>query len=64
MKKVIYVSPDYCGRMIDFEKLQQDEKYQIAKVNECMEIFTVEEFADAFNGGLISDEGFIYIVNL
>ena len=63
-KKVIYVSPDYCGLRIDFENLQQEGKYQIAKENECMEIFTVEEFADAFNDGLISDEGFIYVVNL
>ena len=59
--KVIYVSPEY-DDILWFAKQTDEMKYQIAKDDNNMSIYTLDNFAKAFNGYIISDEGYIFII--
>lgn len=59
--KVIYVSPDY-DDILWFAKQTDEMKYHIAKNDNNMRIYTLDNFAKEFNDDIISDEGFIYII--
>lgn len=64
--RIIYLSPNYEGSISEFEALSNDEKVCEAKncPNDDIQLFGLEEFADAFNGERISDLGFIYVVTI
>lgn len=63
MTRVIYISPNF-DDVEKFMSLSDEEKSQIAKEEAEMTIFTLEELECAFNEGLISDLGYLKIVNL
>ena len=64
MKKVIYILPDYEDdfSIDEFERETDDVKLHIAKNCNYMYVFSLEEFQQKFNNGLISDGGYIFIV--
>lgn len=59
--KVIYVSPDY-DDILGFERQTDESKLHIARNDNNMRIYSLDEFAKAFNDEMISDQGFIYII--
>ena len=65
-KKVIYIESDYIDRdefsYDGFDKLTNDEKLKVANNNNNMIVYSLEGFQDAFNDGIISDLGYIFIV--
>lgn len=64
MKKIIYVEPS-CEEPCTFKRLSDEEKLHIAKNENLMHIYdTIEDFAEAFNNFYVSDEGYMYIVNI
>ena len=64
MTKVIYVQPDYMFEQDWFESLSDEEKLHVAKNENEMEVYTLENFQYAFNEERISDLGFIYFVTI
>lgn len=65
MTRVIYVTSD-CAESFDFNAfnaLSDKEKLSVAYNNEGMRIYTLYGFQFLFNSDLISDLGYIFIVN-
>jgi hypothetical protein len=62
MAQVIYIEPD-CELMRDeIEAMPKDELLHFAKNCNEAQVYSLEGFQEAFNDELISDLGFIYIV--
>lgn len=62
--KVIYLHPDCEYEVSEFERLTDEEKLHVAKNSNEMDVYYLESFQIAFNLERISDEGFIYFVNV
>ena len=64
MKKVIYILADYDDdfSIDEFERETDEVKLHVAKNCNYMYVFSLEEFQEKFNNGLISDGGYIFIV--
>lgn len=60
--KVIYLSPDCDYPVEEFERLTDEEKLNVAKNDNQMDVYTINGFQRAFNLEQISDEGFIYFI--
>ena len=58
-KKILYVSPnsefEYCG-------VSQEEMLIQAKQDRDADIYTIDNFAQAFNDEIISDLGYIFVI--
>ena len=65
MKKIIYVEPDHEVSVDEFESMNRNgELLHFAKNdNNCHVYDTIEDFAEAFNNEVISDLGYMFIVN-
>lgn len=58
-KKILYISPN---SEFDYFGLSQEEMLTQAKQDRDASIYTIDNFAQAFNDEIISDLGYIFVI--